>query len=405
MVVSPNAEAADAAIARFRAIVMADEELQGMLASIDVPEHFVACAVSAAATHGIVLDTAAAHAAIAPDPANVRRWFAGPIDGRVWPGRDWLPVHVGAADDPYVEWAHFAGRPLAESFFEESARRAASRPFNRVFRYRMALDDFVAQAASGGGVEPGGFIFHMSRCGSTLVAQMLAAQAETIVVSEAAPLDAMVQLGLGSDARPDAARLRPLAAMIAAFGRARTDTVHRYFIKLDSWHVRALPLFRRAFPGVPWVFLYRDPVEVMVSQMRQRGLQTVPGIHPARFYGIDGAEGIGDEEYCARVLGSVCRAAAEHFALGGGLLADYRELPDAVWTRILPHFGIAPGDVDRAAMTDAARYHAKAPYTTFSGDTDAKQRDAPMSLRRCAARHIGPHHRRLEAMRLQGGTA
>ena len=40
----------------------------------------------------------------------------------------------------------------------------------------------------------------MSRCGSTLVSQMLAALPQNIVISEAAPIDAVVQL---NRAQPD----------------------------------------------------------------------------------------------------------------------------------------------------------------------------------------------------------
>jgi hypothetical protein len=52
--------------------------------------------------------------------------------------------------------------------------------------------------------------------------------------------------------------------MVAALGQARAGET-RLFLKLDCWHMRDLPLFRRAFPNTPWVFLYRDPVEVLVS--------------------------------------------------------------------------------------------------------------------------------------------
>ena len=50
-----------------------------------------------------------------------------------------------------------------------------------------------------------------------------------------------------------------------------------YFVKFDSWNTLDLALIRRAFPDVPWIFLYRDPVEVIVSHMRQRGSQMIPG--------------------------------------------------------------------------------------------------------------------------------
>ena len=42
-------------------------------------------------------------------------------------------------------------------------------------------------------MRPSGFIFHMSRCGSTVISQMLAALAEHVVVSEAGPIDALAR--------------------------------------------------------------------------------------------------------------------------------------------------------------------------------------------------------------------
>src|ERR1700692_3108813 len=96
-----------------------------------------------------------------------------------------------------------------------------------------------------------------------------------------------------------------------------------YFVKLDSWHALALPRFRRAFPNVTWLFLYRDPVEVMVSQIRQRGAQMVPEIVPPGLYGIDAFDFADLEAYSARVLAKICQAAADHAGAGGGLLVNY----------------------------------------------------------------------------------
>ena len=37
----------------------------------------------------------------------------------------------------------------------------------------------------------------------------------------------------------------------------------------DALPSKQLPLFRAAFPKTPWIFIYRDPVEVMVSLLRK----------------------------------------------------------------------------------------------------------------------------------------
>jgi hypothetical protein len=235
----------------------------------------------------------------------------------------------------------------------------------------------------------------MSRCGSTLMAQMLAAAPRNTVISEAPPLDAAVQLeALGA---PSGRYAGVLAAMVGALGRRQSAAAGRLFLKHDSWHAMSLPLIRRAFPSTPWVFLYRDPVEVIVSQARQAGMQTVPGLLPRQIVGLDPAATPHDA-YGAAVLGRTCEAAADAVAGGGGLLVNYSELPDAVFSRILPHFGVTADADELAAMTRAAGRDAKAPYAAFAADGEAKRAEATPRLLDLVARHMAAPYRRLEAL-------
>lgn len=281
---------------------------------------------------------------------------------------------------------------MSEPFFEQSLRRALSHPFNCLFRYRMSIEDFVAQANVERSLAPSGFIFHMSRCGSTLVSQMLAALPATIVVSEAPPIDAVVQLSRLRLELPAGQRLKTLTAMIAAFGRQRDGNERHYVIKLDARHTLALPLLQRAFPAAPWLFLYRHPVEVLVSQLQVPGTQLIPEIVPPGAYGIDSFDG--SEDYYARVLANICEAALEG---GDGLFVNYRELPQAVFTDILPHFGIACSERERAIMAEVARFDAKTPQLEFANDSAEKRRQASERTRALAERHLGEIYRRLEA--------
>jgi hypothetical protein len=298
-----------------------------------------------------------------------------------------------------VDWAWFDDAALTEPFFESAVHRAMGRPFNRLFRYRIALDDLVANVPSPLSLPPNGFIFHMSRCGSTLAAQMLATRERSIVISEAPPIDAVVQLARATPHWPAERHPEFLRAIIAAYGRRRRGDENQFFVKLDSWHTLALPLFRRAFAGVPWLFLYRNPVEVLVSQMRQRGSQMVPEIMPPAFYGIDNADGPQGVEYCARVLNKICTAALTGCIDDGGLPVNYDELPGAVESRILPHFGLSATPPERDAMALAARRDAKNPTFDFSRDTEAKQSAASDVMRATAERHLGDVYRKLEALR------
>jgi hypothetical protein len=317
------------------------------------------------------------------------------------PPDGWLPIRASWSDgQPYLHWAYFGARRLTHPFFEDDVRSCLFQPFNRLFRYITSIENTAAWLDERPHLQPSGFIFHMSRCGSTLASQMLASLPSNIVVSEANPIDTVLQAPYWRPEASEDRQARWLAAVVGALGRKRSGDERRYFIKLDCWHTLALPLFRRAFPAVPWVFLYRDPVEVLVSQLRMPGTQMLPQRVGPNLYGIERCYGPGtDEDYYARILAKVCEPVVRHFGEGGGLVVNYRELPEALFSAILPHFGVACGAADRAAMTAAARYDAKTPGMAFAADSEDKQLKATETIRAAAARWLDDPYRRLEALR------
>ncbi|HXC54199.1 MAG TPA: hypothetical protein VNU97_02805 [Rhizomicrobium sp.] len=387
-------------LARFRAAVLADAALQDALQAFDDVDAFIGAARAQAAALGLHVTVEALRDALRGDPIGLARWSGGPPT-TTSPQDGWLPINIlPQGGETCIDWAYFGERRLSEPFFEDSVRRALRRPLNQLARHRTRLADLVPAMAAAPGLAPDGFIFHMSRCGSTLVAQMLAADPANIVISEASPLDVVVQSDRASPA--DAAGLHAalLAAIVGALGRRRSAVQARYFVKLDSWHTLALPLFRRVFPTVPWVFLYREPGEVLASQLVQRGIQTVPEYLPPALFGLAAEDSLPADDYCARVLAKTCEAVLPHVE-GGGLLVNYSQLPGALWSQILPHFGIASSEADRARMTAAAQFDAKSPSLTFSSDNAAKREVLTDDLRAVADHHIGGIYRALETRRRQ----
>ncbi len=189
------------------------------------------------------------------------------------PPAGWLPVAASWRDGTlWTDWSHFGERPLREPFFDDEILNCLRRPFNRLFRYGMPITRLPDWLDANRHLQPDGFIFHMSRCGSTLVSQMLGALPDSIVISEAGPIDAVVDSGQHRPDLSDEERALWLRWMVCAFGQTRRGGERRFVLKLDAWHTLDLQLFRRAFPTVPWIFLYRDPVEVLVSQLRLRGV-------------------------------------------------------------------------------------------------------------------------------------
>ena len=393
------------AIARFRAALLADESLQRDLAPIVEPEAFATRAIAQAAALGIALTPDAFTPPFRTDPLGLDRLHTAPLALDTAPPRHWLPTDiVDRPTGPTIEWLHFAGAPLIHPFYQDSLQRARALPFNRLMRIATPLSALDAFADA---PPPDGFIFHMSRCGSTLVAQMLAGVPGHIVVSEPPPLDTIIQLA-GRGMVPPAT----IRTMIAALTRARPTTIdgatRRRFIKLDAWHSLALPMLRTLYPDVPWIFLYRDPVEVLVSQARMPGVHAVPGMVPLDAFGVKPDPSIDHSDYAAWLLDLICKAALDGMGRGapgqsGGMLVNYRQLPEAMDDLVLPHFGIMLDEPERAAMATASAKNSKAPDTGFVTDSAAKRREADPAIRAIADRHLATTYGRLEAARTGRG--
>ena len=311
--------------------------------------------------------------------------------------RDWIPIRVYWTDDvPFVDWCYMGNERFTEPFFTDTIQKRMRLPFNLLFRHQTSIAELLEIIDAARVVPPTGFIFHMSRCGSTLVAQMLAALSKNIVISEAPPVDTII----GSKA-DNTLRGQWFKAIVDAFGRRRADGERNYFIKFDSWNTLDLDFIARVFPDVPWIFLYRNPVEVIVSQMRQRGSQMVPGTMTRLLPGLsfEDALHIPAEEYCARILARMCSTALSHARDKNALLVNYDQLPGAVTGVIAEHFRVpfTPDECDQ--MEAAARFDAKTPQMTFEPDTLRKRGEASESIRTAAAIWVDPFYERLENIR------
>jgi gluconate kinase len=312
----------------------------------------------------------------------------------------WIPIRLYWQEaGPVVDWCFFGDQRFVDPFFSQTVEVALRGPCNLLFRHQTPIDALDEWGQSRPGLSPDGFIFHMSRSGSTLVAQTLAALSTNLVISEAAVIDSAVRSYLRSAGTSEERRIEWLRSIINALGQPRANEKH-YIIKFDAWNTLDLPLIRRAFPRVPWVFVYRDPMEVMVSQFDQRGAHTIPGVLPPGLFGMDlqSAVSMPPEEYCARVLATICNAALQ-FHREGGQLINYSELPEIVWNRMLEFFGIDCSESELDALRVAARRDAKSPLAIFQSDAERKRQRASEAVRAAADKWLYPVYEQLEAAR------
>jgi hypothetical protein len=230
---------------------------------------------------------------------------------------------------------------------------------------------------------------------------MLASLPQTVVLSEAGVLDRLLRAHERAPEAPIAQRVEWLQWLVSAVGQRRTGMERRLFIKFDPRNIVDFPLLRLAFPDVPWIFVYRNPVEVMVSNLRAASPLVTRGILGPDFLNFDISlvAGMADDEYAARVLGIVAETAARHVGSAQGKLIEYRQLPDIVWGDLGRHFGLdfTPEEVER--LKQVAALDAKHPKRRFESDTESKNREAGERVRQLAEQWIAPHYAKLEKLR------
>jgi hypothetical protein len=320
---------------------------------------------------------------------------AGALEG-------WAPIRLlwdgpGAAAD----WCRVGAGGFTEPFFDQSIERCLRHPFNQLFLRRTPIEVMGERYRTSAGLEPRGFVFHLSRCGSTLIAQAHVALPRTVVLAEADPIHWVLRTARDRGEVTEDRQITWLQWVVSALGQRWSGAESSLFIKFDAWSIVDLPLIRRAFAGVPWIFVYRDPVEVIVSHLRRRGSQVVPSPYGIRQLGLDAgaAARMPPEEYCARVLGRIAEAAVASYDESQALLVDYRQLSDAYWPVVLDFLRTGYSPDDLARVRRQAQFDAKNPSVRFADDVLEKNREATEIVREMAEKWVGPHYRALESLR------
>ncbi|MGI8808139.1 MAG: sulfotransferase family protein [Acidimicrobiales bacterium] len=288
---------------------------------------------------------------------------------------------------------------FTEPFFDETVRRCLGHPFRLLFRRETDMEAVRRVVAERPGLGPTGFIFHMSRCGSTLVSQMLAAVPEHLVLSEAGPLDSVLRARSARPDLSDAERGAWLRWMLGALGQPRTAEQHRLFVKFDAWSTLDLPLIRHTFPDVPWIFVHRDPVEVLVSHSRRRGAHVIPGVLPPEAIPVssDPEKPIPLVDYAARVLARICEAALDMQADPLATFVDHTSLRRFV-VKDLPARWSFPMTAEAAArMSARAERDAHNPVLPFGPDRATARAHASPEIEAAAERWLTPLYERLLA--------
>ena len=323
--------------------------------------------------------------------------------------RGWLPVDAVVMNGrPGLTWMNMADAHLTEPFFEQTVHRVRAEHPERTERF-TEFDTLIQLEQTFDSVAPTGFIFHSSRCGSTLLANACRALEGAIVLSEPPAVDKIIARFITDvDEHGTKAKLYSifLRSVVKALGQRRSGNEQHLFVKFACCSVSQIERIQRIWPDVPWVFLYRDPVETIVSNVRN-----VPAWLKDQDHRIlasiiatptEAVAAMGIEELCARAVGSFY-AIANRVANDRALLLNYTQLSVAEMTNALNFFGVKPAAAEMETITRQSRTYSKSISgdRAFVADTEAKQRAASELVHEVTARWASEPYRLLEQKRLE----
>jgi len=283
---------------------------------------------------------------------------------------DWIPYRLMQDNDQALcRWLYVGEKEFTEPFFDSTIGICQQASQNSQLKRSVSDADALKQwKVHTNPVEPGALIFHVSRCGSTLVSQLLASSKENIVLSEVPFFDELLMGKSGIDINlPDTALL---SAAIAFHTHQRHPEQQRFFIKTDSWHMFYYNEYRELFPALPLILLYREPAAVIRSQKKNPGMHAVQGLSPARLFGIKDGPAT-REEYMGAVLEKYYQqflTIVQQDKLA--VLVNYGDGVLSMMEKISVAAGLTPTEEQRAIWQERSQYHAKYPAESFKGDSE-----------------------------------
>lgn len=267
-------------------------------------------------------------------------------------------------------------------FFKKGIEEYGSRKNNIILftfeQYRTYLENYPQ-------IAPKGFIFHTSRSGSTLVSQMLTELSNTRVVAEAPIFNQYLIQSIVL--KNKIFNKQNLASICYGYGVAPSDQTINIFFKFSSWLIHLAPIIFELFPNTPWIYIYRNPVEVIVSNILKRSYQVKLHQKPsfAAFLTkipIYEVATLSEEQLLAKILLENMKAAINVLPSDNGLVVKYKQLKSIFFPKIIPHFNLQPNQLEIDRILERSKYYSKSKdKQIFTSDSKEKQASSTRIIR------------------------
>ncbi len=311
----------------------------------------------------------------------------------------WVPFRLLINEPvPLVQWIYVYDQPFSHPFFDETVAHCRSHPYNSS-RYKSvsSLESMLEWAELLPEITPDAFIFHVSRCGSTLLSQLIGLDTAYTTLSEVPFFDEILRmhykLKIERNVQEDL-----FAAAVKLIGKRRNHSEKKLFIKADSWHIFYEGLFRKLYPDTPLILLYRSPDEVEQSHQKLRGMHAVPGLIEPDLFGLAESEieKFTLEDYIAYVLEKYLEKFDDIYKNDRhALLLDYKQGVLSMIEETANYLNISWTEEHLLQMTERSKFHSKHPGQNFK--EDSIQKNIPEYLKKATSLYQQLDRSRLSA--------
>jgi hypothetical protein len=263
------------------------------------------------------------------------------------------------------KWIFIGTKKISEPFFDETISACLSLPENSEMPFTSA-ETLLERSNAIECAEPTAFIFHISRCGSTLLSQMLNLDERFVVLSEVPLLDELLCLSVSQHEKTKYIS-ELYRAVLRIITEKRSGAEKFSVVKTDSWHLHFFETIRNIFPSVPAILLYRKPEEVIRSQQKFRGRHAVPGPVAPEVFGFDKSVlELFADEYLELVLKSYFEKCIQILSTDKNSAAiSFHDGPMEMLSKTLSICEIEVSESVLEKMAERTKQHSKFPEQKF----------------------------------------
>jgi hypothetical protein len=177
----------------------------------------------------------------------------------------YVPVSIDLTHGQ-IELVDLSSATFEEPFFRDTIERMRRERPDQL-PIVADLPNFLLRAGSCQ-VSPDAFVFHVGRCGSTLLTNMLVRGGDYIAVKEPDIVNELAAAWLMST---DELRrqVELVTATVLRILLGAIDSPQRRILKLAAWNVQMATALLRIFPGTAAAFVFRSPYETVASQLHR----------------------------------------------------------------------------------------------------------------------------------------